>query len=63
MIVVRNYKGNIARSKCCADCIQIMKSVGIRKVYYSTPDGLMIEKVSEMTNSISGGRQKLKRNI
>lgn len=62
MIVVRNYRGHLAESKCCADCINIMKSVGIRKVYYSTPDGIMVEKVEEMSNTVSGGRQKLKRN-
>lgn len=62
MIVVRNYRGHLAESKCCADCINIMQSVGIRRVYYSTGDGLMIEKVAHMTNTISGGRQKLKRN-
>ena len=58
MIVVRNYKGKLANSKCCADCINIMKMVGIRKVYYSDKEGNIIcEKVNNMSNEKSRGRK------
>lgn len=58
MIVVRNYKGNLANSKCCADCINIMKLVGIRKVYYSNNKGdIVCEKVININNKKSRGRK------
>ena len=58
MVVVRNYKGKLANSKCCEDCINIMKKVGIRKVYYSDKEGNIIcEKVNNMSNEKSRGRK------
>ena len=60
MIVVRKYNDHFAESKCCHHCIQMMKQVGIRKVYYSTVDGIIMERVATMTNNPSSGRKKLK---
>ena len=58
MIVVRNYKGKYAESKCCHDCINILKKVGIRRVYYSTKNGnIVCEKVINMSNKHSSGRE------
>ena len=60
MIVVRKYKDHFAESKCCRHCIHMMQLVGIRKVYYSTDDGIVMERVATMTNNPSSGRKKLK---
>jgi len=57
MIVVRKYKGVCGNSKCCADCIKMMKLVGIRKVYYTTDSGdIICEKIKDIHNNLSGGR-------
>ena len=60
MIVVRKYNDHLAESKCCHHCIHMMKLVGIRKVYYSTNEGIVMEHVATMTNNPSSGRKKLK---
>ena len=57
MIVIRQYKGRLAESKCCEDCIKLMKFVGIRKVYYSNSNGdLVCEKLYKIQNKKSTGR-------
>ena len=57
MIVIRQSKGRLAESKCCEDCIKLMKSVGIRKVYYSNSDGnIVCEKLYKIKNKKSTGR-------
>ena len=60
MVVVRKYNDNFAESKCCHHCIQMMQLVGIRRVYYSTIGGIIMENVATMSNNPSGGRKKLK---
>ena len=57
MVVVRKYKDICVNSKCCADCIKMMKMVGIRKVYYTSDNGEVIcEKLKDIQNNLSGGR-------
>ena len=57
MIVIRQSKGRLAESKCCEDCIKLMKSVGIRKVYYSNSDGnIVFDTLYKIKNKKSTGR-------
>lgn len=57
MIVIRQSGGNLAESKCCEDCIKLMRLVGIRKVYYSNSNGdIVCEKLNNIKNKKSTGR-------
>ena len=57
MIVIRQSNGRLAESKCCQDCIKLLKSVGVRKVYYSNFDGdIVCEKLNNIKNKRSTGR-------
>ncbi len=39
ILVIRyNNDGNLMDSKPCKDCIEMMRAIGINKVYYSTPE-------------------------
>jgi deoxycytidylate deaminase len=50
LVVIRiNKSGNICNARPCYNCVNMMKSVGIRKVYYSiNEDELVCEKVKDM---------------
>lgn len=42
----REYKdGKLAPSRCCASCIQMLKELGVRKIYYTTEDGYAEENL------------------
>ena len=56
-VVIRIYKGRLAMSKPCYDCIQLFKLYNIRNVYYSNEEGVIVkDSVESMTNSKSSGR-------
>lgn len=53
----------LRNSKPCAYCVQIIKSVGIRYVYYSDGEGNIVKIRAKDLNSdhITYGRRKLKK--
>lgn len=65
LYVVRvDCKGKLTDSKPCNHCLDAMKRVGIKKVFYSTSSRTIIcEKVSDMiSDHISHGQKVLKLN-
>ena len=51
LIVLRtNSNGDLLNSKPYADCIKYIKKHKIKKIYYSTENGFMCEKSSEIKN-------------
>jgi deoxycytidylate deaminase len=56
ILVVRiNANNQITNSKPCSHCVEVIKSFGIRKVTYSTNDGLVTELLREMVTISSSG--------
>lgn len=52
ILVYRTVSSGLGESKPCADCIQTMKDMHIRGVYYSTCDGVLIyEKITCISNT------------
>jgi|AP46_1055502.scaffolds.fasta_scaffold38445_3 hypothetical protein len=43
-----NRNGNFAQSKPCNICLSYLKLFNINHVYYSTPDGIVKEKIRDM---------------
>ena len=35
--------GRLAMSRCCTSCINMLKDLGIKKIFYTTPDGYVEE--------------------
>jgi deoxycytidylate deaminase len=61
ILVFRDTSTGIKNSKPCSECINTMKNMGIRRVYYSTDDGILVyEKVSEI---FSTHRSQMTRHI
>jgi uncharacterized CHY-type Zn-finger protein len=49
MVVRVNKLGDICNARPCYNCLDMMKAVGIRKVYYSiSSDNIICEKVKDM---------------
>ena len=49
MVVRVNKLGDICNARPCYNCLDMMKAVGIRKVYYSiSPNEIICEKVKDM---------------
>ena len=41
----REYKdGGLAPSRCCPSCMAMLKSLGVKKIFYTTEDGYAEEK-------------------
>jgi tRNA(Arg) A34 adenosine deaminase TadA len=61
LIVVRvNKCGDICNSRPCYNCLELMKTVGIRKVYYSiSNDKLICESVRDMVSIQASAVTKL----
>ena len=57
--LVGDGKGGVklADSKPCQHCIEKLKSLGVRKIAYSVSGGIIVEKVSEITNRPSSGNR------
>jgi hypothetical protein len=52
ILVFRQSQHGISNSRPCYDCLQTMKSMNIRRVYYSTDNGTFVyEKVSNMVST------------
>lgn len=69
LIVIRvNKTGEICNARPCHNCLNMMKAVGIRKVYYSTSSSeIVCENVKDMisiqTSAIAKHIEKLNGNI
>ena len=59
LVVFRmNDEGNLLNSRPCRDCILVMQKY-IRKVWYSTPDGYVCERVMDMnTDYVSSASRR-----
>lgn len=65
LIVARfNKKGIMCNARPCYNCLELMKLVGIRKVYYTTEDGIICEDIKNMISILitSSLRNNLKTN-
>jgi hypothetical protein len=60
-VVIRiNRTGDICNARPCHNCLNMMKAVGIRKVYYSTaPNELICENVKDMISIQSSSVSKI----
>ena len=44
--VYREYKkGGIAMARPCVSCMEFIKDLGIKNIYYTTPDGFAYERI------------------
>ena len=50
LIVVRGNKNTLSNSKPCKKCLALIKTYGIKKIYYSQERQLIFEKVRDMTH-------------
>ena len=51
MVVIRiNGKKELVNSRPCYNCLNMMKAVGIRKVYYSVDNNIVCERVDRMVS-------------
>jgi len=49
LLVIRLGSGNrLVNSRPCHDCVDMMKNVGIHRIYYSIDNKIVYEKVSNM---------------
>ena len=49
LLVVRiNSEGQMVNSRPCYNCLDMLKSCGIKNIYYSTENGIICEKVNSM---------------
>ena len=57
LLVVRfSNSGKLCQSKPCHHCIEKLKTLNLKKVYYSQEDeSIVCEKISNMKNRRSGG--------
>lgn len=63
LVVVRTLlTGELAESKPCRDCIMYMRYIGVRRVYYTNANGILIhQKISEIQSEhICSSRRKLR---
>lgn len=56
IIVIRVSNGELAMSKPCSCCTDIMKKLGIKKIYYSTGDKRIFEceRIQKLVPNITG---------
>lgn len=46
LYIYRQHKnGNLAMSRCCSACMQAIKDRGIRRIAYTTEDGVAFERI------------------
>ena len=51
LLVVRiNSEGQMVNARPCYNCLDMLKSCGIKNIYYSTENGIMCEKVNSMVS-------------
>lgn len=49
MFIVRLTETGLADSRPCIDCLETLKRFEVKRVYYSTRQGIVVEKVKYMT--------------
>ena len=50
LFVYRELKdGSIAMARPCPSCMALIKDLGIKKIYYTTPDGYVEEDIRDIT--------------
>jgi hypothetical protein len=53
IIVIRiNNKGELCNSRPCIECLDILKMIGIKSIYYSNDNGNIIEEKVKFMKSI-----------
>lgn len=53
-----NAHGKLANSKPCAHCTKFLKKSGVKNIYYSVDDGLIYDKIKNLTSDhISHGQR------
>lgn len=58
LVIRRSKTGILNNSKPCTDCIKMMKTYGIYKIFYSNEKGdIVYEKVNNMISRPSSGRK------
>ena len=51
LLVIRvNSQGQLVNARPCHNCTDMLKSCGIKNIYYSTEDGIICEKVKHMVS-------------
>ena len=59
LIVIRiDAYGNLCDSKPCKECISVIKSFGIKKIYYSIAGGLLVENILKINNTHCSAAQR-----
>lgn len=63
LLVIRiNAQGELTESKPCSHCVEVLKEYGIRKVSYSTKEGIIVsESLETMITSPSVGYRSVER--
>lgn len=63
LIVIRvNNAGDLCESKPCQNCLKLLRDYGIRKVTYSTQEGLLVtENIAHMESTPSVGYRSAER--
>lgn len=50
IVIRRKSDGNLGNARPCHNCLDMMKAVGIKRIYYSTDDGIIKETVNHMVS-------------
>ncbi len=52
MVIRRKSNGNLGNARPCHNCLEMMKAIGIKRIYYSTGDGdgIIKETVNHMVS-------------
>ena len=63
LLVIRiNAHGELTESKPCSHCVEVLKEYGIRKVSYSTKEGIIVtESLDNITTQPSVGYRSVER--
>lgn len=63
LLVIRiDAQGNLTESKPCSHCVEVLKEYGIRKVCYSTKEGIIVtESLETIITSTSVGYRSAER--
>jgi len=49
IVVIRHKNGKLTMSKPCKNCISFMKTLGIKKIYYSNENGnIIVENIKKI---------------
>lgn len=64
MVIRINSNNELTESKPCGHCIEVMQSYGIRKVTYSTREGILVtECINNIPKEASAGYNAVEKSI